>query len=121
MLSGLQEWPKRGRYEVFSAGTRPSHVRTEAIEVMQELGIDISSHRSKSVDKFAAQQFDYIITVCDNAKENCPIFPGRNERVQWNIEGPAATQGSVEERQAVFRRIRDEIAGRIRLFAAKRS
>ncbi len=118
MAEGLLRQEAGDRYEVFSAGTRPSHVRPEAIEVMQEVGIDISSHHSKSVDEFVAQQFDYIITVCDNAKENCPVFPGRNERVHWSIEDPAAAQGSVEERKAVFRRIRDEIAGRIRSFAA---
>ncbi len=121
MAEGLLRQEAGDRFQVFSAGTKPSHVRPEAIEVMQEVGIDISSHHSKSVDEFVAQQFDYIITVCDNAKENCPVFPGRNERVHWSIEDPAATQGSVEERKAVFRRIRDEIAGRIRSFAAKRS
>ena len=120
MAEGLLRHEADDRYEVFSAGTRPSHVRPEAIEVMHEVGINISGHRSKSVDELVGQQFDYIITVCDNAKENCPVFPGRNTRIHWSIEDPAAAQGSAEERKAVFRRIRDEIAGRLRSFAAKK-
>jgi arsenate reductase len=85
-------------YEVSSAGINPTHVRPEAIAVMREVGIDISGHRSKSVEEFAGQEFDYVITVCDNAKESCPVFPVKTKRIHWSIEDPAAAQGSKEER-----------------------
>jgi arsenate reductase (thioredoxin) len=103
-------------YEVFSAGTRPSHVRPEAIAVMREIGIDISGHRSKSVDEFAGQSFDYVVTVCDNARDNCPIFPGAGERIHWSFEDPTAVQGSEGERLAAFRCIRDQIHERVKKF-----
>ena len=103
--------------EVFSAGTKPTHMRPEAITVMQEVGIDISSHRSKPVDEFAGQNFDYVITVCDNAKESCPVFPAKTKRIHWSIEDPAMVQGSEEERLTVFRRSRDELRARLQSFA----
>src|ERR1039457_4920267 len=103
-------------YEVFSAGTRPSHVRPEAIAVMREIGIDISGHRSKSVDEFAGQSFDYVVTVCDNARDNCPVFPGAGERIHWSFEDPAAVQGSEGERLAAFRRIRNQIHNQVKVF-----
>jgi arsenate reductase len=81
---------------------------------MREVGVDISAHRSKSVDEFEGQDFDYVITVCDNAKENCPVFPSKTERVHWSFDDPAAAKGDDEERLAVFRRVRDEIRGRLR-------
>jgi arsenate reductase len=109
MAEGLLRHDAGERFEVFSAGTRPSRVRPEAIAVMQELGIDISSHRSKSVDEFADQSFDYVLTVCDNAKESCPIFPGQAIRIHHSFEDPAELQGSNEERLVLFRRIRDEL------------
>jgi arsenate reductase (thioredoxin) len=90
-------------------GTRPTHVRPEAIQVMKELGIDISSHRSKTVDEFSARNFDHVITVCDNAKENCPIYPGHSHRLHRSFADPANVQGSEEERLAAFRKVRDEI------------
>jgi arsenate reductase (thioredoxin) len=97
-------------FEVLSAGVNASFVRPEAIQVMSEIGIDISSHRSKSVDEFIGQQFDYVITVCDNAKESCPIFPGAAVRIHQNFEDPPAPGvGDDEFRLAVFRRVRDEI------------
>ena len=96
-------------FEVFSAGTKPSFVRPEAITVMAELGIDISGHRSKSVDEFLGQDFRYVVTVCDNANETCPVFPSQTERVHWTFEDPAAVEGSEGERMAAFRRIRDQI------------
>lgn len=114
MAEGLLRHGAGDRFEVFSAGTDPSQVRPEAIAVMEELGIDISRHRSKSVDEFAGQEFDYVITVCDNAKESCPVFPGRAERIHWSFDDPATVQGSEEERKAVFRRVRDEIADRLK-------
>lgn len=103
-------------YEVFSAGTKPTHVRPEAIAVMREIGIEISGNRSKSVDEFAGQPFDYVVTVCDNARDNCPVFPGGGRRIHWSLEDPAAVQGTEEERCAAFRRIRDEIQERVKGF-----
>src|SRR5512146_1820410 len=73
-------------FEVFSAGTKPSSVRPEAIGVMKEIGIDISRHRSKSVDEFVGQPFDYVVTVCDNARDTCPAFPAGTERIHWSFE-----------------------------------
>jgi arsenate reductase len=106
-------------YDVVSAGTAPSRVRPEAVKVMNEIGIDISGHRSKSIDEFAGQHFDYVVTVCDNARDQCPIFPGRAERIHWSLEDPAAVQGSEPERLAAFRRIRDELHHRVRDFLAR--
>ena len=103
-------------YEVCSAGTRPSHVRPEAIAVMREIGVDISGQRSKSVDEFARQSFDYVVTVCDNARDNCPVFPGGTSRLHWSFEDPAAVEGSETERLAAFRRIRDQIHERVKAF-----
>ena len=100
--------------EVFSAGTNPSRVRPEAIAVMSEIGIDLAGHRSKHVREFDGQHFDYVITVCDNANESCPIFPGNTERIHWSFPDPAATEGSETERLAAFRRVRDALAERIR-------
>jgi arsenate reductase (thioredoxin) len=104
------------RFEVFSAGTHPGRVCPEAIEAMREVGIDISAHRSKSVDEFVGQQFDYLITVCDNARENCPVFPGQVERIHWSFDDPAAASGDEETRLAEFRRVRDEIRARLKAF-----
>jgi arsenate reductase len=100
--------------EVFSAGTNPSSVRPEAIAVMLEIGIDLAGHRSKHVREFDGQHFDYVITVCDDANESCPIFPGNTERIHWSFPDPAATEGSETERLAAFRRVRDALAERIR-------
>ena len=116
MGEGLFRDAGGGEYEVASAGTHPGRVRPEAIAVMREIGIDISGHRSKSVDEFSGQHFDYIVTVCDNARDQCPVFPGRAERVHWSLEDPAAVRGSEPERLAAFRRIRDELRERVRVF-----
>lgn len=109
MAEGLLRHDAGDHFEVFSAGITPSHVRPEAILVMLELGIDISGHRSKSVDEFTDQQFDYVLTVCDNAKENCPMFLGKTVTIHHNFEDPAALEGSEGERITVFRRVRDDI------------
>lgn len=103
-------------WEVFSAGTRPGSVRPEAIAVMKEIGIDISGHRSKSVDEFSGRSFDYVVTVCDNARDNCPVFPADTERIHWSLEDPAAVEGTGPERLAAFRRIRDQIHDRVKAF-----
>jgi arsenate reductase len=109
MAEGLLRHDSGNRFEVESAGTKPSRVRPEAIAVLKELGIDISGHRSKSVDEFAGQSFDHVLTVCDNANETCPVYPGHTNRVHHNFEDPAAVQGSEEERLAAFRKARDQI------------
>jgi len=116
MAEGLFRHEGGGKYEIFSAGTRPTSVRREAIAVMRELGIDISGHRSKPVDEFAGQTFDYVVTVCDNARDTCPIFPGAIERLHWSFEDPAAVEGSETERLAAFRRIRDRLHERVNSF-----
>jgi arsenate reductase len=121
MGEGLFRHEGGGAYEFFSAGTRPSSVRPEAIAAMREIGIDISGHRSKSVDEFAGQSFDYVVTVCDNARDHCPVFPGRTARLHWSFEDPAAVEGGEEERLAAFRRIRDQIHERVKAFLRDRA
>jgi arsenate reductase (thioredoxin) len=120
MAEGLLRHDAGDRFEVFSAGTRPGTVRPEAIAVMRELGIDLASHRSKHVDSFSGQSFDYVLTVCDNAKESCPIFPGPTVRIHRGFEDPAALAGSEEDRLALFRRVRDEIREYLRAFPGGR-
>ncbi|MCA1605028.1 MAG: arsenate reductase ArsC, partial [Acidobacteria bacterium] len=88
MAEGLLRHEAGDRFEVFSAGVDPTQVKPEAIEAMREIGIDISGQRSKSVDQFKNQQFDYVITVCDNANQQCPMFPGKAERIHWSIDDP---------------------------------
>jgi arsenate reductase len=118
MAEGLLRHDAGDRFEVFSAGTKPSQVRSEAIAAMRELGIDISGHRSKSVDEFAGQNFDYVLTVCDSAKESCPIFPGQAISLHHNFEDPAALAGSEKEPLDLFRRVRDELRTYLRTVAA---
>lgn len=117
MAEGLLRHDAGNRFEVSSAGTRPSQVRPEAIAAMREVGIDISGQRSKSVDEFRGQAFDYVITVCDNAKESCPVFPATTRRIHWSIENPAAAAGSEEEKLAAFRHARDQLRSLLRQFA----
>jgi arsenate reductase (thioredoxin) len=121
MGEGLFRHEAHGAYAVASAGTRPSHVRSEAIAVMKELGIDISGYRSKSVDEFEGQSFDYVVTVCDNARDTCPIFAAGTARIHWSLKDPAAVQGSEQERLAAFRRIRDELHDRVKAFYRERA
>lgn len=109
MAEGILRRLGNGTIEVHSAGTHPSSVNPLAIEAMNEIGIDISCHRSKSVDEFAEQNFDLVITVCDNAKESCPVFLGAPERIHWSYEDPAAVEGSHNEKLAAFRCVRDEL------------
>ena len=116
MGEGLFRTAGGERYEVFSAGTQPSRVRPEAVAVMGEIGIDISGQRSKSVEEFSGQAFEYIVTVCDNARDACPVFPGGGERIHWSFEDPAAVEGSEDERRAAFRRIRDQIREQVTAF-----
>ena len=114
MAEGILRSLGRGVIEVESAGTHPSKVNPLAIEAMNEIGIDISNHRSKPVDEFAQQQFDMVITVCDRAKESCPIFLGAPERIHWSYDDPAAVEGSQCEKLVAFRRVRDDLRLRIK-------
>ena len=118
MAEGLLRHLAGDRFEVESAGVAPTQVRSEAIAVMRELGIDISQHRSKSVDEFANHDFDYVITVCDNANEQCPVFPAKTNRIHWSFTDPAAVQGNEALRLQAFRKVRDEILAHLRLFVA---
>src|SRR5687768_1955454 len=117
MAEGLLRHDAGNTFDVYSAGVKPTRVRPEAVEAMNELGIDISRHRSKSVDEFAGQEFDYVITVCDKANEQCPIFPGKTRRIHWSFEDPAAFLGDADAKRAVFRRVRDEIREQLRRFS----
>jgi arsenate reductase len=116
MAEGLLRHDRGDEFEVESAGSREFRVRPEAVAVMKEAGIDISGHRSKSVEEFASRNFDYVLTVCDNAKETCPIYPGHGTRMHRNFDDPAAVEGAEEERLAAFRRVRDEIRAYLRTF-----
>ena len=118
MAEGLLRHDASDRLDVESAGTKATFVRPEAITVMKELGIDISAHRSKNVDEFTGQAFDYVITVCDNARETCPVFFGKAQRLHHDFEDPAAMVGSEEERLAAFRRVRDQLREYLRDWAA---
>jgi arsenate reductase (thioredoxin) len=103
-------------FEVFSAGTEQTSVRPLAIEAMREIGIDITGHRSKTLDEFAGENFDYVITVCDRANESCPIFPGTTERIHWSFDDPTAVTGTEEQKLRAFRTVRDAIQQRLRIF-----
>jgi arsenate reductase len=106
-----------GRFEVYSAGTIPRGVNPLTMRVLEEAGIDASFARSKSVNEFLGQQFDYVITVCDQARQACPVFPGVHESLYWGYEDPAEATGTEEERLAVFRRVFIQIGERVRQFA----
>jgi len=116
MAEGLLRHDGAERFAVESAGLEPGFVRPEAIEAMRELGIDISGQHSKSLDKFIGQSFDYIITVCDNANQSCPIFPGAKGRIHWSVEDPAAVSGNQEARMKAFRNTRDDLRKRLARF-----
>lgn len=121
MAEGLLRHDAGDQFDVFSAGVDPTEVRPLAITAMREIGIDISGQRSKSLDEFAGQELAYIITVCDNAKQHCPILPGHTERIHWSIEDPAAAVGGEAEQLSLFRRVRDELRQRLRAFVAPES
>jgi arsenate reductase len=105
-------------FQAFSAGTEPKGLNPLTIEIMREVGIDVSAQQSKPLDRFLGQSFDYTITVCDRARDNCPTFPGDNERIHWGFDDPAAATGTHEQQLAVFRRVRNEINERLRLWIA---
>ena len=120
MAEGFLKYMAGDRFEVYSAGVKPTAVNPLAIKAMAEIGIDISKHRSKSVMEFIDQSFDYVITVCGNAQKTCPVFPGEHEKIHWDLEDPAAAEGSEEENLSIFRKIRDEIKKNILNFLNKR-
>jgi arsenate reductase len=118
MAEGLLRHDAGDRFHTESAGTTPSAVRPEAIAVMKEIGIDISGQRSKPVAEFEGQPFDYVITVCDAARESCPVFFGAAHRLHRGFDDPAAFDGSHADRLAMFRRVRDELRAYLKDFAA---
>jgi len=120
MAEGLLRHNAGDYFDVESAGTKPTVVRAEAITVMGEIGIDIRSHRSKHVDEFNGQKFDYVITVCDNARESCPVFLGA-KTYHRSFKDPASVPGSNEERLFAFRNVRDELRSYLREFAINKA
>src|ERR1700724_2634384 len=108
MAEGLLRHDAGDRFEDESAGTRPGHVTADSIAAMKEIGIDISRHRSKHVQDIDELSSDYVLNVCDNAKESCPVFPGHSNRIHKGFEDPAALKGTEEERLSLFRTVRDE-------------
>ena len=119
MAEGLLRQDAGDFFEVFSAGVKSTFVRPQAIEAMREVGIDISGQHSKSVEEFLDEEFDYVITVCDNANEQCPVFPGRTKRIHWSFEDPAAASGDEAAKLTVFRRVRDQIRQQLRTWVSE--
>jgi arsenate reductase len=120
MAQALWESLAGARWEAASAGSRPSgYVHPLAIKAMQELELDISANTSKSLDRFQHEAFDLVVTVCDNARESCPVFPGAKARVHWPFDDPAVVTGTEEERMIEFRRVRDAIRDRIATFLVR--
>jgi arsenate reductase len=113
MAEGYLRHRAAARFEVKSAGIEPKGLNPLAVQAMREIGIDISQQQSKDVVSFLGQPVQYVVTVCDNAKERCPIFPGTWKFLHWSFDDPAAVEGSEETKLATFRRVRDEIIGRI--------
>ena len=120
MAEGLLRHLAGNRFEVMSAGTEATRVRPLAIRAMEEVGVDISGQGSKTLDRYLGEPFDYVITVCDDANEACPFFPGARERLHWSFEDPSKAKGSEEERLAVFRRVRDGLLEQIERELANR-
>jgi arsenate reductase len=117
MAEGLLRAAAGDRFEVHSAGTVATAVRPEAVRVMAEIGVDISRHESKTLDRFLPQAFDWVITVCDDAAEACPVFPGPARRLHWSLPDPGAITGDEERRLAAFREVRDRLRALIDEFA----
>ena len=113
MAEGLLRHLAGDRFEVMSAGTEATSVRPEAIRAMSELGVDISGQASKALERYLGEPFDYVVTVCDDANEACPVFPGAEHRLHWSFQDPSRAEGSEEERLEVFRKVREEIQARI--------
>lgn len=117
MAEGFLRHIAADQFEVHSAGTEATEVRPLAIQAMAEIGVDISGQQSKTLERYLGQPWDYVITVCDDANESCPVFPGASERSHWSFTDPSKATGTEAQRLAVFRAVRDEIARRVRLFA----
>ena len=116
MAEGLLRQLAGDRFEVHSVGTEATHVRPLAVKAMNEIGIDISGHKSKTLDQYLGESFDYVITVCEDANEACPFFPGASNRLHWSFEDTSQAEGPSEEEQlAVFRSVRDRIRERIEI------
>ena len=113
MAEGLLRHLAGDRFEVFSAGTEATHVRPLAIAAMREIGVDVSGQESETLERYLGEDFEYVVTVCDEANESCPIFPGSKERLHWSFEDPSKASGDEEEQLVVFRRVRSEIQARI--------
>jgi arsenate reductase (thioredoxin) len=113
MAEGLLRHLAGDRFEAHSAGTEATQVRPLAIRAMDEIGVDISGQESKTLERYLREPFDHVITVCDDANEACPFFPGARSRVHWSFEDPSRAEGSEEERMAVFRLVRDRIRDRM--------
>ena len=113
MAEGLLRNLSGDRFEAFSAGTEATHVRPLAVRAMEEMGVDISGQESETLDRYLQEPFDYVITVCDDANEACPFFPGAREWLHWSFEDPSKANGTEEERLAVFRSVRDRIKDRM--------
>ena len=113
MAEGLLRYLARDRFEAHSAGTEATHVRPLAIRAMDEIGVDISGQESKTLERYLGKPFDYVITVCDDANEACPFFPGATNRLHWSLPDPSAAKGSEEERLEVFRSVRDALRDRV--------
>ncbi len=109
------------KFEVFSAGTHPAGKNPLALRAMREAGVDIAAQESESLDQYVEQPFNYVITVCDRAKETCPVFIGGDEQLHWRFDDPAEAQGTDEERMPEFRRVRDEIRARIEQFLTEQN
>jgi len=118
MAEGFLRHLAGDRFDVYSAGTEATSIRPEAIFVMNEIGIDISGQTSKTLHRYLPERWDYVITVCDDANESCPVFPGTSERSHWSFPDPAQATGSEEARVSAFRDVRDQVAGRVRTFAS---
>ena len=119
MAEGFLRHLAGDRFEAASAGAHATRVNPDAIRVMKEVGIDISTHRSKDASELLKERFSYVVRVCDRAKETCPIFPGAFRYYDWGLDDPAAAQGTEAERLAAFRRVRDEIERRVQEFLTK--
>jgi thioredoxin type arsenate reductase len=117
MAEGLLRQYAGDRFEVASAGTEPGSVHPLAVRVMADVGVDISQARSKPVDELLGQHFDYVITLCDQANETCPVFPGSPERIHWSFPDPSAVDGSEDERYQAFVEVRTQLALRLRTWA----
>ena len=113
MAEGFLRYLGGDSFEVFSAGVAPTTVNPLSVKVMNEIGIDISGQRSKSADEFIGEKFDCVVTVCDNAKQTCPVFPGEVEKVHWDLQDPAEAQGTEEEKLVAFREIRDQVKANV--------